>query len=378
MLSFLPLSHALERMAGYYLAVMGGVTVAYARSIQQLQEDFNLLQPTILICVPRIFERILGGIRKKLDKEPAAARRLFELTVDTGYKRFEYWQGRAKWESQLLLWPLLERTVARKITQKLGGKLRLIVCGGAAVPPEISRTFIGLGLPFLQGYGLTESSPVISVNRPEDNLPASVGPALENVVTRVDEHSVLHVRGPNVMLGYWNNPSATAAVLDGDGWLNTGDAVRIDANGHIHITGRLKEIIVLSNGEKIPPGDIEAAILQDALFEQVMVAGEGKPYLSLLAVVSSDKWLETAEAHNLPKNWPECLETPHAKAYALTCVGRRMHAFPGYARIRRVALLSEAWSVENGLLTPTLKLKRLQVLERYSKEYKALYEVYTP
>jgi long-chain acyl-CoA synthetase len=377
MLSFLPLSHALERMAGYYLAVMGGVTVAYARSIQQLQEDFNLLQPTILICVPRIFERILGGIRKKLDKEPAAARRLFELTVDTGYKRFEYRQGRNKWESQLLLWPLLERTVARKITQKLGGKLRLIVCGGAAVPPEISRTFIGLGLPFLQGYGLTESSPVISVNRPEDNLPASVGPALENVVTRVDEHSVLHVRGPNVMLGYWNNPSATAAVLDGDGWLNTGDAVRIDANGHIHITGRLKEIIVLSNGEKIPPGDIEAAILQDALFEQVMVAGEGKPYLSLLAVVSSDKWLETAEAHNLPKNWPECLETPHAKAYALTCVGRRMHAFPGYARIRRVALLSEAWSVENGLLTPTLKLKRLQVLERYSKEYKALYEVYT-
>ena len=376
MLSFLPLSHALERMAGYYLAVMGGVTVAYARSIQQLQEDFTLIRPTILICVPRIFERILGGIRKKLEKEPAAARRLFDLTVDTGYKRFEYRQGRAKWESQLLLWPLLERTVARKITQKLGGNLRLVVCGGAAVAPEISRTFIGLGLPFLQGYGLTESSPVISVNRREDNLPSSVGAALENVETRMDENGVLHVRGPNVMLGYWNNPTATAAILDAEGWLNTGDAVRIDAQGHIHITGRLKEIIVLSNGEKIPPGDIETAILQDPLFEQVMVAGEGKPYLSLLAVINRDKWLEAAATHNLPQNWPECLATPHAKAYALTCIGRRMHAFPGYARIRRVTLLSEAWSVENGLLTPTLKLKRSQVLERYGKEYEALYQGY--
>lgn len=376
MLSFLPLSHALERMAGYYLAVMGGVTVAYARSIQQLQEDFNLLRPTILISVPRIFERILGGIRKKLEKEPAAARRLFDLTIDTGYKRFEYQQKRAAWDSQLLLWPLLERIVARKITQKLGGKLRLIVCGGAAVPAEISRTFIGLGLPFLQGYGLTESSPVISVNRPEDNLPASVGPALEDVETRVDENGVLYVRGPNVMLGYWNNPSATAAVLDGDGWLNTGDAVRIDANGHIHITGRLKEILVLSNGEKIPPGDIETAILQDPLFEQVMVTGEGKPYLSLLAVINRDKWLEAAEAHHFSKNWPECLDTPQAKAYALTCIGRRMQAFPGYARVRRVVLLSEAWSVENGLLTPTLKLKRSQVLERYGKEYQALYQGY--
>jgi long-chain acyl-CoA synthetase len=376
MLSFLPLSHALERMAGYYLAVMGGVTVTYARSIQQLQEDFNLLRPTILISVPRIFERILGGIRKKLDKEPATARRLFDLTVDTGYKRFEYRQGRSKWEPQLLLWPLLERTVARKITQKLGGKLRLIVCGGAAVAPEISRTFIGLGLPFLQGYGLTESSPVISVNRLEDNQPASVGPALEDVETRVDENSVLHVRGPNVMMGYWNNPSATAAILNPDGWLNTGDAVRIDATGHIHITGRLKEIIVLSNGEKIPPGDIETAVLQDPLFEQVMVTGEGKAYLGLLAVVDREKWLEVAEAHNLPNNWPECLETPHAKAYALTCVGRRMHAFPGYARIRRVALLAEAWSVENGLLTPTLKLKRSLVLERHAREYESLYQGY--
>lgn len=376
MLSFLPLSHALERMAGYYLAVMGGVTVAYARSIQQLQEDFVQLRPTILISVPRIFERILAGIRKKLEKGSPIARYLFEMTVSTGHKRFEYRQGRAPWHPKILLWPLLEHLVARKITARLGGRLRLALCGGAAVGPDISRSFIGIGLQLLQGYGLTESSPVISVNRIDSNLPESVGIALESVETRVDESGVLHVQGPNVMLGYWNNPDATAAVLDTQGWLNTGDVVRIDRTGHIHITGRLKEIIVLSNGEKIPPGDIEAAILSGSLFEQVIIVGEGKPYLSLLAVVDQEKWAAAAQARDLPGVWPECLDTPQAKAYALTCVAQQMHAFPGYARIRRIALLADPWSVENGLLTPTLKLKRSMIVERYRKKYDALYEGY--
>lgn len=376
MLSFLPLSHALERMAGYYLAVMGGVTVGYARSIQQLQEDFALLRPTILISVPRIFERILAGVRKKLDKSSPVAQQLFKYTVDVGFKRFEYQQRRASWHWKLLLWPMLDRMIARKIRARLGGQLRLVLCGGAAVSPDISHTFLGFGLQFLQGYGLTESSPVISVNRLHNNIPESVGIALESVQTRVDDEGVLHAKGPNVMLGYWNNPAATAEILDGEGWLNTGDVVRIDANAHIHITGRLKEIIVLSNGEKIPPADIEAAIQHDPLFEQVLVAGEGKPYLSLLTVVDREKWLAAAESRDLPGHWPACLETPQAKAYALACVAQQMHAFPGYARIRRIALLAEPWSVENGLLTPTLKLKRTKVLERFKKQYDGLYEGY--
>ncbi len=267
-LSFLPLSHALERMAGYYVPVMAGATVAYARSVQQLQEDLAHIRPTILITVPRIFERIQAGIRSKLDKGPASTRRLFELAVNVGNRHFEHSQGRAAWHPQLLLWPLLKTLVADKLIARLGGRLRLALSGGAALSADNARTFIGLGLHILQGYGLSETSPVIGVNRIANNLPSSIGQALPNLEVRLGEHNALEVRGPSVMLGYWNNEEATRSMFSADGWLNTGDVARIDEQGHITITGRIKEIIVLSNGEKVPPSDMEAAILADHLFEQ--------------------------------------------------------------------------------------------------------------
>ncbi len=375
-LSFLPLSHCLERMGGYIVPVMAGATVAYARSIQQLQEDLNRIKPTIIVTVPRIFERIESAMRNKLDKGPAYARRLFELAVEVGYSRFEHAQGRTPWHWKHLLWPVLKRLVADKLTARLGGRLRLAVSGGAALAFNNARTFIGLGVSIIQGYGLSETSPVISVNRVTDNLPTSVGPALPGIEVRLGEHDGLEVRGPSVMLGYWNNEEATRAMFTADGWLKTGDVARID-DGRITITGRIKEIIVLNNGEKIPPGDIEAAILRDPLFEQVMVVGEGRPYLSLLAVVNRERWLEAARERDLPGHWPQCLQSPQAKAYALTRVVQQIKAFPGYARIRRATLLHDQWSTENGLLTPTLKLKRAQVLERYRTEYEKLYEGYT-
>lgn len=374
LLSFLPLSHSLERSIGYYLAVMAGLTVAYARSIQQLQEDLSIIRPTILISVPRVFERILAGVRKKLRKGHGYAARLFDFTVDTGFHRFEHAQGRARWRWSLLLWPLLDRLMARKILSRLGGRLRLVLCGGAAVPPEVSRTFIGLGLNFLQGYGLTETSPVISVNLVGNNRHDSVGLLLPGMEARLDKDSVLHVRGPNVMQGYWANPAATEAILDAEGWLNTGDIAHIDTSGHIHITGRMKDILVLSNGEKIPPNDIETAILTDPLFEQVMVVGEGKPYLALLAVVDKANWTEIAQERDLPGAWPASLLTPQAQAFALARIAQQMKRFPGYARIRRVALIAEPWGMDNDLLTPTLKLKRNAVLERYRNELQKLYE----
>ncbi len=373
-LSFLPLSHSFERMAGYYIPLMAGASVAYARSVQQLQEDLLVIRPTVLITVPRIFERIQAAIRSKLDKGPAYARRLFDLAVEVGYDRFEHAQGRAPWRWKHLLWPLLKRVVANKVTQRFGGKLRLSVSGGAALSANSSRTFIGLGIPILQGYGLTETSPVIGVNRVEDNIPASIGKPIHGVEVRLDENSALEVRGHNVMLGYWNNEAATRAIISPDGWLNTGDVVRIDEGGHIFITGRVKEIIVLSNGEKVPPTDMEAAILTDPLFEQVMITGEGKAFLSLLAVVNHERWLQAAEERGLPGTWPEHLNLPQARAFALTRVAQKMKAFPGYAKIRRATLLTEPWSVDNGLLTPTLKLKRNLVQERYRREIEQMYE----
>lgn len=375
-LSFLPLSHALERMGGYIVPMMAGASVAYARSIQQLQEDLSRIRPTILITVPRIFERIQAALRNKLEKGPAYARRLFDLAVEVGYSRFEHAQHRAPWHWKHLLWPLLKSLVADKLAARLGGRLRLAVAGGAALAADNSRTFVGLGVTIIQGYGLTETSPVISVNRVSDNRPTSVGHPLPGVEVRLGKQDALEVRGANVMLGYWQNEAATQAMFTPDGWLNTGDVARIDASGHITITGRLKEIIVLSNGEKVPPMDVEAAILRDPLFEQVMVVGEGKPYLSLLAVVNRERWAEVAQERDLPGDWPASLQLPQARAYALTRATRQIKSFPGYARIRRAVLLSEPWNMDNGLLTPTLKLKRTQVLDRYRAEYEKLYEGY--
>jgi long-chain acyl-CoA synthetase len=375
-LSFLPLSHCLERTAGYYVPIMAGATVAYARSVQQLQEDLAFIRPTVLITVPRIFERIQAGIRSKLDKGPALTRRLFEVAVNIGNRHFEHIQGRASWHPKLLLWPLLKKLVADKLIARLGGRMRLAISGGAALSADNARTFIGLGLHILQGYGLSETSPVISVNRLDINLPSSVGPKVPNLEIRLGEHNALEVRGPSVMLGYWNNEAATKAMIAADGWLNTGDVASIDAQGRITITGRIKEIIVLSNGEKIPPNDMEAAILADPLFEQVMVVGEGKAYLGMLAVVNRERWVDAMHVRGLPADWPESLHSSQAKAYALQRVTQQIQSFPGYARIRRISLLSEAWSSDNGMLTPTMKIKRRKVLDHYQKDLAGLYDGY--
>ena len=231
------------------------------------------------------------------------------------------------------------------------------------------RIFIGLGLPLIQGYGMTESSPVITTNSRNDNLPGSVGKPIPNVEVRIAENGELLARGPNVMMGYWNNPKATAATLE-DGWLHTGDVARIDENGYVFLTGRIKDIVVLANGEKMPPGDIEDAILGDSLFEQVMVFGEGKPYLSALVVLNAERWQVAARAANIEVS---ALASPAAEKLVLERIGARMSTFPGYAQIRRAALSVEPWSVENGLLTPTLKVKRAQIVDHNASALERIY-----
>lgn len=373
LLSFLPLSHTFERTAGYYLPMMAGATVAHARSIQQLQEDLLIIRPTLLVSVPRIYERVYSGVRAKLAEGPALKRQLFNLAIDVGYSRFEHQQGRGPWRASHLLWPLLDKLVARKVMDKLGGRLRMAMSGGAALPTEVSRVFIGLGLPILQGYGMTESSPVVCTNTFENNLPSSVGPPIPGVSVKLGENNALLIRGPNVMLGYWHNPEATQAVLSADGWLNSGDVARIDEGGRVTITGRLKEIIVMSNGEKVPPADMEAAILRDPLFDQVMLVGDGRSYLSALVVLSPRNWESVAAQYNLDPELNHMLHDPKAEEIVLEKIAQQIREFPGYAKVRRAALLTEPWTVENGMHTPTLKLRRGQVLERYQTIVETLY-----
>jgi long-chain acyl-CoA synthetase len=343
-LSFLPLSHMFERSCGYYAAVFAGAQTVYARSISLLADDIRAQQPTVLIAVPRIFERIHAKLQETMPPG-SFKRRLFERAADVGWKRFN--RQASVWEN--LLWPLFRLLVANRLRRRFGGRLRLVIVGGAAFAPEHARTFVGLGLPILQGYGLTESAPVLAANRAQANDPRSVGQALEGIELRLSAEGELLARGPNIMLGYWNNPDATRAAVDADGWLHTGDLARIES-GRVYITGRLKDIIVLSNGEKLPPADAEAAILRDAVFEQVMLVGEGRPKLGLLVVSR----LEEAAAL--------C-----ARANA------QLHDFPGYARICHIARVGDPWSVENGLLTPTLKIRRGEILRRHAAEIERMY-----
>ena len=373
-LSFLPLSHMLERTAGYYLPIILGAEVIYARSIAALGEDLQNTHPTTLISVPRIYERVYGKIQDGLKEKSFIAKFLFKSAVDVGWRKFLCEQGRAGWHPKLLLWPTLNKLVASKVLDKLGGEMTLAICGGAALSEDVAKLFIGLGLPLLQGYGLTEFSPVVCVNRPEDNIPSSIGTVIPNTEIRIGENDELQCRGPCSMQGYWKNEQATKDSFTKDGWLKTGDKACIDDAGHVFITGRLKDIMVLANGEKIPPNDMEMAISLDSLFEQVMIIGEARAFLSAVLVLDPDAWSDMAVSLNIHPESPDAFSQRKIEKAILKRVAVRLKDFPGYAKIRRAHITLEPWTVDGGLLTPTLKIKRPKVMQQFEKEIEALYE----
>jgi len=343
-LSLLPLSHMFERTGGYYLPLAIGAKVTYARSISQLAEDLASERPTVMFAVPRVFEKFAARVNEALAQSPAK-KRLFELVVAAGGRA----QRREAGLADRIVLALLRDRVAGPVRSRLGGRMRFAILGGAPLDPAIAWLFLGLGLPVLQGYGMTEASPVISVNRLEGNVPESVGMPLDNVEVRVAADGELLARGPSVMKGYWNNPEASAKSLDREDWLHTGDLAEI-REGRIFIRGRLKDVLVLSNGEKLPPQDVELAILGDRVFEQGILIGEGRPFLALVAVTR-----ETGEKDLIRR------------------ANDRLKEFPRYIRVRRVVATREPWTVENGLLTPTLKVKRDRVQQKFDAEIERAY-----
>ena len=373
LLSFLPLSHTFERTVGYYIPMRMGSTIAYARSIPQLGEDLLTIRPTLLISVPRIYERVYNKIQAGLAEKSPLATKLFNLAVNVGWARFEHRQGRGGWKPSFLLWPLLNKLVAGKIMAKLGGRMRIAASGGAPLPPAVAKVFIGLGLNLVQGYGLTETSPIITGNPPDNNDPASVGIPLTNIEVMIGENDELLTRSESVMMGYWDNPEATREIIDEEGWLHTGDKARIE-NNHVYITGRLKEILVLANGEKLPPADMEMAIALDPLFEQVMVIGDNRPYLAAVLVLNRDQWTDYAKKLGLDPEDPASLQQESLEKAICERLHGLLSGFPGYAQVRRVTCTLDPWTVDSGLITPTLKLKRNRVLEHFAGDIEGMYE----
>ncbi|MBJ6725323.1 AMP-dependent synthetase/ligase [Geomesophilobacter sediminis] len=373
-LSFLPLSHTLERTAGYYAPMMAGASVAHVRSLEKLPEDLVIVRPTVIVSVPRVFERVHKRLTGKLAQGPRFRRELFFLAARIGWQRFQHRQGTGGWSPSFLLWPILKHLVADKVMAALGGRVRLSISGGAPLNPETARLFISFGLDVLQGYGLTETSPVVAVNPAIGNRPETVGPPIDGVQVKVAGSGELLVKGPNVMSGYWNRLEATQLALEEDGWLHTGDLATVDGDGYISITGRIKDIIVLATGEKVAPADLEMAIAVDPLFEQVLVVGEGRPYLSALVVVNEEQFLRVLSEKGLAEAREAVpADDPRVEQTFLERIAAAIAHFPGYAKIWRVHATLIPWEINEGLITATLKLRRAQLIERYRAEIDALY-----
>lgn len=373
LLSFLPLSHTFERTAGYYLPIAAGARVAWARSVAVLSEDLVTVRPTVLVSVPRIYERIHARVLETMRGRGALARTLLRWTEALGWCRFRAAQRHATPSlGERLAWAMLRPLVADKVLAAFGGRLRMAIAGGAPLGANIARFFLGMGLDLLQGYGMTESSPVVSANTPEDNEPVSVGRPLPGVQVRIGQHDELLVAGPNIMQGYWKRPEDTRRVLEPDGWLHTGDQARI-TDGRLYIVGRIKDIIVTSTGEKIAPGDLEQAIQNDPLFAQVLVVGEQRPFLAVLAVVDPAIWEREAKGLGLDPAAPDALHSEAARRMALARIAAQVKSFPSYATPKVVFLSAEPWTIDAGLMTPTLKLKRPALMERFAAEIAAIY-----
>lgn len=376
-LSFLPLSHTFERTAGYYLALATGCTIAYNRSVLLLADDLKTIRPTVIISVPRVYERIFARVHDKLKKSRPAARYLFDWAVEIGWRDFcrrnhlpvEH-TGRA-WLDGLMR-PLV-RKVSSTLLDQFGGRLRIAISGGAALSSKVARTFCGLGLPIIQGYGMTEASPIIAGNNRTLNQPNTVGKPFNNVEVRLGEGDEIQIKGPSITRGYWNRPVATADAFTEDGWFRTGDVGGFNELGLLSIKGRIKEIIVTSTGEKVPPADLEAAIETDPLFSQCYVIGESRPYLSLITVVNPDEWASFAKSCGVDPADPASLDNPSVKTAALKRAKTAAGEFPHYALPRAVVLTQEPWTIENGLITPTLKLKRGPLSKKFANVIAQLY-----
>lgn len=378
-LSFLPLSHTFERTAGYYLALGMGCTITYNRSIMLLAEDLRTVKPDVLISVPRIYEKIYARINEQLGKKPAIARWLFNCAVNVGWRKFcaenKLPVPKSPWQfADSFTGPILKKLVADKVLEQFGGNLKVAIAGGAALNGKVARVFGGLGLAPIQGYGMTEASPIIAGNSLTLNQPDTVGKLFSNLQMRLaPETHEIQIRGSSIMRGYWKRPEDTARVLDSEGWLSTGDVGEINETGLLRIKGRIKEIIVTSTGEKVPPVDLELALETDPLFSQAYVVGENKPFISAVTVLNPEEWKKLAAELKVSAS-EASLKLTSVRTAILKRVKAAAADFPHYALPRKVLLTLKPWTIENGLLTPTLKLKRTPLAKFFKKEIDEIYE----
>jgi long-chain acyl-CoA synthetase len=375
-LSFLPLCHMLERTCGYYAMLFAGATIAYAEGISTIVSDVQKIRPTIIVVVPRIVEKIYEAVEQKVMEAPLIRRKLVFAAVRCLSERVNRVYRAEKVPLSLRVrCALCDRLVASKFRKIAGGRLRLLVSGGAPLDRKLAKTLHVLGFNIIEGYGLTETAPIVCAATLEDICLGTVGKPLDGVDVRIGESDEILVRGPNLMCGYFNMPEETAKAIDGDGWFHTGDQGRFDARGNLVITGRLKELIVTSYGKKVAPVPIEAEITQSPYIDQALLYGDNKKFIAALVVPRRDRLERYAREKGIAAvDYAELLARREIRDLIASEIERATEDLAPFEKVRAFALLAEGFTVANELLTPTLKLRRKKIVERYGNAIDALYE----
>ncbi len=374
-LSFLPLSHVLERMGGFYLMLNAGAGIAYAEGVDTVPQDLLVVRPTVVVSVPRLFEKIYARVLGTALAGPAIRKHLFFWAKRQGER-----YGRLKRERKPIHWwigtkfRVADRLVFSKLRARTGGRLRFFVSGGAPLAPDINEFFYAAGMVILEGYGLTESSPVLAANTFEHFRIGSVGPALPGTEIRIAQDGEILARGPQIMPGYYNNPAATRETIDDQGWLHTGDIGHLDADGFLYITDRKKDLIITAGGKNVAPQPIENSFKHNRYVSQVMVIGDRRPYLACLLVPNFENLVKYANRRKIGfTDLSGLVKHPEIVAMYDRQLARVNATLSSFEQVKRCVILDHDFTLEDGELTPTMKVRRRVVQEKYRAQIDAMY-----
>ena len=369
-LSFLPLSHAYEHSAGQFLPIAMGSEIYYAERVETLNTNLLEAKPTILTAVPRLYESMRLKILQGLKRQSPTKVKLFNRAVELGSKAFE---GEKLGLLEKIENKALDLLVRKKVAERFGGQLKVIVSGGAPLNYDVGLFFAALGLPMSQGYGQTEASPFISANDPAKAKLKSVGVAFKGVDIKIAEDGEILVRGGMVMPGYWNDPDSTARALSSDGWLHTGDVGHLDEDGYLFITDRKKDLIVNSGGDNVSPQRVEGIICLEQEIVQAMVYGDKKPYLTGVIVPDEEFIRSWAKENDASNDLADLKDNAEFKKVIKEALDRSNEQLSTIEKVRRFVIADAAFTVENHMMTPTLKIRRHAILQNYRDTLEALY-----
>ncbi|NTV73820.1 MAG: AMP-binding protein, partial [Holophaga sp.] len=380
-MSFLPLSHIFERMGGHYTMFHAGVAIYYVTDLENLPAAFLEVRPQVLLAVPRVYEKVYARIREAVAAAGPAKRYLFHWAMWVGRRMAALrFVGKAPGFVLGALYGAADKAVFSKVRDRLGGRLEISASGGAALGAPIMEFFWAAGVPVFEGYGLSETSPILTINMVNQVRPGYVGrPLLDEWQGRpflkLSEDGEILCQGPNVTLGYWNDPFATEQAFDEEGYFRTGDIGALDELGRLRITDRKKELLVTSGGKNVAPQPLERLLTQDKYIAQAVVIGDHRNFLSAIVIAnmaSLRRWAERAGIAYASD--AELVARPEAMAKVMSRIERINGQLSNFERIRKIVLSSEEMTLDSGLLTPSLKIKRKAVCERYADAIENLYE----